>query len=206
MCCVALGPDNRTAFALVGGPARTRFWKEYPDRWALVDLENGEVVKEGSLGQADGIWAAYSPDGRHVAAGGLDGDVAIIDTRTGQLVREAGPGARGDGVYWVAFSDDGARLVSGAIDGTVVLWDADDRRHDRSGHPSRGCSRLADVPAERRHHDRPVAERTPPSTCGIRARSTAVEFACRAAGRDLTEAEWAEHFPGQPFRSVCPQS
>jgi hypothetical protein len=34
----------------------------------------------------------------------------------------------------------------------------------------------------------------------------AVTFACRAAGRDLTEAEWAEHFPGQPFRSVCPES
>jgi len=34
----------------------------------------------------------------------------------------------------------------------------------------------------------------------------AVEFACGAVGRDLTEAEWAEHFPGQPFRSVCPQS
>jgi YHS domain-containing protein len=33
-----------------------------------------------------------------------------------------------------------------------------------------------------------------------------VEFACQAAGRDLTEAEWAEHFPGQSFRSVCPQN
>lgn len=33
----------------------------------------------------------------------------------------------------------------------------------------------------------------------------ALEFACRAAGRDLTEEEWAEHFPGQPLRSVCPQ-
>jgi hypothetical protein len=34
----------------------------------------------------------------------------------------------------------------------------------------------------------------------------AVEFACRAVGRDLTEAEWVEHFPGRPYRKVCPSS
>lgn len=33
----------------------------------------------------------------------------------------------------------------------------------------------------------------------------ALEFACRIAGRDFTEAEWAAHFPGRPFVSVCPQ-
>jgi hypothetical protein len=33
----------------------------------------------------------------------------------------------------------------------------------------------------------------------------AVEFACQTAGRDLTETEWSEHFPGQPYQSVCPE-
>jgi hypothetical protein len=31
-----------------------------------------------------------------------------------------------------------------------------------------------------------------------------VDFACRAAGRNLTEAEWQEYFPGEEYRNVCP--
>ena len=50
VCCVALGPDNRTAFALVGGPSVSSFWSDSADRWALVDLEAGMVVKKGDLG------------------------------------------------------------------------------------------------------------------------------------------------------------
>jgi hypothetical protein len=33
---------------------------------------------------------------------------------------------------------------------------------------------------------------------------TAVDFACRVAGRDFTEAEWAEEFGDRPFRETCP--
>ncbi len=32
----------------------------------------------------------------------------------------------------------------------------------------------------------------------------ALEFACRIAGRDFTEAEWATHFGDRPFRTTCP--
>ncbi len=32
-----------------------------------------------------------------------------------------------------------------------------------------------------------------------------VDFACQMAGRDLTEEEWAQYLPAQPYRSVCPQ-
>jgi hypothetical protein len=37
------------------------------------------------------------------------------------------------------------------------------------------------------------------------SRESAVEFACRAVGRDLTSAEWTEHFGDLPFRETCPQ-
>ena len=33
----------------------------------------------------------------------------------------------------------------------------------------------------------------------------AVEFACRVAGRDFTEAEWADHFGDRPYQHICPQ-
>lgn len=32
-----------------------------------------------------------------------------------------------------------------------------------------------------------------------------VDFACQMAGRDLTEEEWEQYLPAQPYRSVCPQ-
>ena len=33
----------------------------------------------------------------------------------------------------------------------------------------------------------------------------ALDLACQMAGRDLTEQEWAQVMPAQPYRSVCPQ-
>ncbi len=33
----------------------------------------------------------------------------------------------------------------------------------------------------------------------------AAEFACRVAGRDFTEAEWADHFGDRPYQHICPQ-
>ena len=33
----------------------------------------------------------------------------------------------------------------------------------------------------------------------------AVEFACRVAARDFTEAEWADHFGDRPNQHICPQ-
>ena len=203
VCCVALGPDNRTAFALIGGPERTFFWNDASDRWALVDLEEGKVVKEGSLGLGNGIWAAYSPDGRHVAAGGFDGDVAIVETETGQLVREP-IRAHGDIVPWLAFSADGSQVVSGGFDGTVVVWDAETGGVVGRVTVAVGLGTvpvfLPDgqvlIPPWGLEHAVYVWD---PST------QRAVEFACRAAGRDLTEAEWREHFGALEYRTVCPQ-
>lgn len=205
VCCVALGPDDRTAFALVGDASHdaSNFWHHPADRWALVDLEAGKVVEEGSLGLENGIWAAYSSDGRYVAAGGHDGDVAIIDAETGRLVQEP-VRTHGGAVLWVAFSHDGSQLVSGGRDGTVVLWNA------ATGHVT-GRITLPEAVA----HSAaflpngdimivPFAE-DPAIYVWDPSAGRAVEFACRAAGRDLSKAEWAEYFPGQPFRSVCPQ-
>ena len=32
----------------------------------------------------------------------------------------------------------------------------------------------------------------------------AIEFACRLAGRDLTEAEWRQDFGDRPWQPTCP--
>jgi len=36
--------------------------------------------------------------------------------------------------------------------------------------------------------------------------STAVDFACEVAGRDLTEAEWHQTFGDRPYQETCPSS
>lgn len=205
VCCVALGPDNRTAFALVGDTSRdtSNFWQNPFDRWALVDLEEGEIVEQGSLGLENGIWAAYSPDGRYAAAGGYDGDVAIIDTETGQIIRDP-IRTHGGAVFWVAFSDVGSQLVSGGLDGTVVLWDAATGTVTGRVTLPEAVAHSATFLPNGDIMIVPFAE-DPAIYVWDPSADWTVEFACQAAGRDLTEAEWAEHFPGQSFRSVCPQ-
>ncbi|HYO31753.1 MAG TPA: hypothetical protein VES21_02815 [Nocardioidaceae bacterium] len=32
----------------------------------------------------------------------------------------------------------------------------------------------------------------------------AIDFACQMAGRNLTDEEWEEFLPAQPYQSVCP--
>jgi eukaryotic-like serine/threonine-protein kinase len=64
---------------------------------------------------------AFSPDGNHVAAGGMDWTVRVWDAKTAQEVRvlknHTWP------VFGMAISPDGRYLVSGSSDSTVRLWD-----------------------------------------------------------------------------------
>jgi WD40 repeat protein/serine/threonine protein kinase len=72
------------------------------------------------------VLAAYSPDGRHLATGAMDGTVTIRDSRTGQIVHElehptvilGGALLRG-----MVYSPDGRYLAAARHDGKVRVWD-----------------------------------------------------------------------------------
>ena len=125
----------------------------------------------------------------------------MIDVETGEPLRPAVIGHDGGG-WSAAYSPDGSRLLTGAHDGSVSLWDA------RSGElmgsvviPERSTA-TADFGADGRSAT--IVSRSR----GVYVWNTdpdyAIEFACRLAGRDLTEDEWREHFADRPYQETCP--
>ncbi|MFH1466133.1 MAG: protein kinase [Pseudomonadota bacterium] len=80
-------------------------------------------------------FAAWSPDGRSVAASGSDGPIRVMDTLTGavRLIRES------EQSFTLAWSPDGQRLAWGEITGRVVVWDTGgwERLWEQSAHETR---------------------------------------------------------------------
>ena len=79
-------------------------------------------------GHKEGIGSvAFSPDGKSIVSGGVDGTLRIWDAATGVALgeplsgHEVGPFV---GIESVTFSRDGSRILSGGGDGTLRFWDA----------------------------------------------------------------------------------
>ncbi len=181
--------------------------------WALVDLVDGVVIRRGSLEMRYHHWLDVSPDGRlAVVAGGENGDgalsgargtVEVIDLSTGRLVapaREWGGNPRSQ----VVFSPDASMLLSSSPNGVVSVWDAATVTPTATlGVPASSSLTGAFLPDGR-------TARLMDWSTGLAydwdlSRTSAVEFACHAVGRDLTREEWTEHFGDLPYRTTCPQ-
>jgi DNA-binding SARP family transcriptional activator/WD40 repeat protein len=202
VCCVAAGPDNRTAIALTGLLDPSGFLKNLITRWALVDLESGEVRAADDVG-IDGDSVDFSPDGRHAAVAGRGGEVLVLDLETGGPVRP--PVIVSDTeLHDVTYSPDGQRLVATGAAPSVTVLDG------RTGLP------LARVVTPRAYLGGAGFGRDP-GTILISAGGNgpvyewntdidrAVDFACRVAGREFTEAEWSAQFGSRPYQETCPR-
>ncbi|HEX2468698.1 MAG TPA: BTAD domain-containing putative transcriptional regulator [Solirubrobacterales bacterium] len=144
---------------------------------------------------------AFSPDGRLLAAGQVDGSTTLWTTDGWTQVGQ--PLVRPERVLGVAFSPDGRTLATSHGDGTVVLWDLESRQP--IGAPLPG-------PAG----DWVTARFTPDGShlFAVYESGTAIRWevdpavwrqhACAVADGGLTREEWEEVVPEQDYLEVCP--
>ncbi|MDZ5619315.1 BTAD domain-containing putative transcriptional regulator [Nocardioides sp. HM23] len=169
--------------------------------WRVIDLSTGAVQSEGDMDLAPYASVA-SPDGSTVAVASSTGEIVTIDVASGEQRRSTGLGAA---VFWLNYSDDGEMLVSGAEDGGVSLWDSTTLELLGTVYPPR---RGDAVPAAAQFigdsHDVAIASYDGRVYTWETDLDRALDFACQMAGRDLTEEEWEEVLPAQPYQSVCP--
>jgi DNA-binding SARP family transcriptional activator/WD40 repeat protein len=169
--------------------------------WRVIDVGTGDVLSEGDL-DLFAYASAASADGSTVAAAGKTGEIVTIDVSTGEQRRSAGLGAE---VLWLDYSDDGELLVSGAGDGGVSLWDA--TTLDLLGTvypPHQGDPVPAGAQFIGDSHDVAIASYDGTVYRWETDLDRAIDFACQMAGRNLTDEEWDEFLPAQPYQSVCP--
>ena len=108
-------------------------------------------------------------------------------------------------MLWLKYSDDGELLVSGAHDGGVSLWDA--TTLDLLGTvypPHKGEAVPAGAQFIGDSHDVAIASYDGRVYRWETDLDRSIDFACQMAGRNLTEDEWEEFLPEQPYQDVCP--
>ena len=118
---IALSPDGRTVVH-----ANMRDFEHRHDIRVLEVATGG--LRARLTGHKDDIRDyVFSPDGRTVASGSMDGMVRLWDVLTGKEIGRFGievtDASKGGWVESVAFSPDGRTLISGGLDKNAYLWD-----------------------------------------------------------------------------------
>jgi RNA polymerase sigma factor (sigma-70 family) len=105
---VQLSPDGRLLGFVHALDRKARLWDVVGG--GIVTLPGGELLS-----------AAFSPDGRLLALGGVDGRVRLWDVSASQAVPTP-PGNTDRSIYRLTFSPDGRTLAAGDLGGGIVLW------------------------------------------------------------------------------------
>jgi WD40 repeat protein len=141
-----------------------------------------------------------APGSQLLGVGTESGQLLMLDPRTGRRTAPPIQVATGE-IVQVSFSPDGRSIVVSSDDHTASVWDV------RSG------TRIGDTFGPYTGTT-PFALFEPNGRLLIDLQSNAIQwpmdvnawerFACQAAGRDLTRAEWHDVLPTRPYVRVCP--
>lgn len=180
------------------------------DLWSVQSgKQTGQLPPNSSLaqqqaipeGNTDSILSlAFDFQSQRLASGGKDGRIilwALADSSILYSLPNPSP------VTAATFSPDGSLLAYGTSEGKLYLWDLTDRRLMAPAFTGINgpVTSLAFNP------------NTPTLVTGSQtgqvlwwdlSPETWIEKACQLAGRNLTQSEWAQYFPGEAYRKTCP--
>ncbi len=148
---------------------------------------------------------AFSPNGRLLASAGGDRKIVIWDmSNPGTIKPMQSLLGHVRAINSVAFSPDGAQLASGSDDKSVILWDVASGSlvgRPLSGHAGPVKS-VAFSP-----NGQWLASGGADGTVNLwnLDLNTWRTQACQQAGRNLTQAEWAQYFGSAPYHQTCQQ-
>ena len=170
-----------------------------PDGVEVRDVRSDETLATLRADEVGSV--AFSPDGRLLAGGQLDGNVLLW--AADGWGRVGAPLASSGGEFpSVAFSPDGRTLAKSDRDGGVALWDVESQQPIGSPLPG-----LPDAWTTARFA--PDGDRLFAVSDTGRAIRWEVDprlwlrHACALAGGGLTPEQWEEIVPEQDYRQVC---
>jgi len=117
---VALSPDGRRVVGVRDNGTVTISAVDGRDSRPVLDLGNEAVLAQQSPNY--GVAVSFSPDGRRLAVGALDGTIHVVRADGAGITVLRG---HKDQVRDVSFNRDGTRIVSAAADNTVRAWDVE---------------------------------------------------------------------------------
>jgi WD40 repeat protein/DNA-binding SARP family transcriptional activator/energy-coupling factor transporter ATP-binding protein EcfA2 len=182
-------PTTNTVLVLLSGGS-----------YALVDFVDGTVVKADL--SVDPASLDVSPDGTLLAVGAGTGEVGVADIRTGEWVRPPTDDHAG-WVQRVTYAPDGNTFISSGNDGQVKVWDGRTGQLLATIAPG-GSNVWASVEFLPDAHTITVATRDGSVYEWDTRVESWIKFACRVAGRNLTDAEWREALRDRPYQETCP--
>ena len=191
-----LSPDGRwLAIQLIDQRGKP----EASETLEVRDVHSRRLVARRHL-QSD-VVTEFSPDGRLMAVGDVQGRARVWSTETWEPVTRSLAGHTA-AIWGMAIGPDGRTLATGSGDGTVRMWDIDTEQ--AIGAPLPGLSNRGVVPLFTPDGTRLIAsyETGDAYRWDIRPESL-VRQACRVAGRRLTHAEWTEFLPGRDYDPAC---
>jgi WD40 repeat protein/DNA-binding SARP family transcriptional activator/energy-coupling factor transporter ATP-binding protein EcfA2 len=179
----------------------------------ILDVRGGERVARLPA-ESDVRVVAFSPDGRLLATGQIDGTAQLWATDGWQEVGSPVPVAQGF-VTWVAFSPDSRMLATSSDSGAVSLWDAESQA--LIGSPLPGPDQTAEQGDDRSEGVGWSTTRFTPDGGHLFAaydNGRAIRWevdpalwarrACATAGGGLTPEQWDQVVPDQDYIETCP--
>lgn len=197
---IGFGPTEDSAVVTIGDKPRAALDFTQTQGWALLNLDSGQVIREGRLSGSP-TSAAMAPD-RERTAFALGGRVEIVELSTAQsrVSPDIGVATESEGQL-LTYSDDGSLLVSADNTGRVSLWDGRTAELLGTVAPSNEMSTPAFLTDD---HTVLIAAWDGAVYEWDTSTNRAIDFACHIVGHGLTQVQWKQLLANHVSEPICP--